>query len=347
MRPLSAFSAGALLLALGACDVPTEAPILEQRWILPVENTTVPVDDFLPDDVTEADGAFLVEVDPFTTRLTLAEMCPVCTVADGAVVPKPPFTVQFQESQELPGDVAGLSVSSGELRLDIRNTLGFDPIRPGGDPGSMTLSLRDGVGGPTVASVTLDGAADALPDGSTTATTIDLAGVQVGGTVELVVEVTSPAGDPVRIDSDGALEVEASTGTVDASSATIEVAGQTVDIDRVELDVEDVDEAIRDRIEEGTILLDVQNPFGVAASGTLVIEYGSGDIAKPLSIASGASTTSEIDYTGDELRTFLGRSSVALAGSATVDPGAGSIAVEPGQEMEIVGSLAVTILIGG
>jgi len=347
MRPTSPYIAAALLLALAACDVPTEAPILEQRWVLPVENTTIPVGDFLPDDVLEAGGVFRVEVDPFTTRLTLAEMCSVCVALDGQVFPKPGFTTQFQESQELPGDVVGLAVSSGQLQLDIRNTLGFDPIRPGGDPGTMTLSLRDGIGGPVVAAVVLDGADDALPDGSTTTTSMDLAGVEVGGTVELLVEVTSPAGDPIQIDSDGALEVDATTGTVDASSATVEATGRTVDIDRVEVDVEDVDEVIRDRIEDGTLLLEIQNPFGVAASGTLVIDYGSGDLTKPLSIASGGSTTSEIDYTGDELRTFLGQSSVALTGSATVDAGSGAISVAPGQELEIEGNLAVTIRIGG
>ena len=74
-----------LSVALAACDVPTEAPLIDNRWVLPSESTEIEVMDFLPEGVTlSPDGqAFLVTVTGRTQTTTLGEVCTECTQVNG------------------------------------------------------------------------------------------------------------------------------------------------------------------------------------------------------------------------------------------------------------------------
>ena len=92
------------------------------------------------------------------------------------------------------------------------------------------------------------------------------------------------------------------------------VSNQSVNLDPVELDVGDIDDDLTDRIQQGGVILDVVNPFGVSVTGTLTI----GPTTKTFSIPSDATSTVNIDYTGDELRSILGQDTITLAGSGTV-----------------------------
>jgi hypothetical protein len=335
------------LALLAACDLPTEAPIIDQRWVVPVDNSTISVNELLPDGVSAQNGSFAVDVDPFNRTERLGTMCSSCQASDGLTVPKPAFDYTITVEQSLPGDVQSAALESGAVLIQIANNLGFDPLRPGGgNTGSLVIRVRNGTGGAVLGTLTMDGANESLATGTIAQKTLTLGAADVGSTLTLEVAVDSPDGDPVQVDADATLTATASPADILVGSAMVEVAGRDVEIDPVELDVADIDDGIANRIQEGSILLDVTNPFGVAVSGQLVIEYPGGEISKTLSIGSAATSTVSLPYTGDELRAFLGESGVQLTGTATVDAGSGSITVSPGQELAIDGKLDVTIRIG-
>ena len=97
LRTVFAGTVGCLLLA--ACDIPTDVPVLEQRWIIPVEETTLGVDRLLPSGITVSGSNFDVSVDPLTTSETLSSLCSSCVALNGLVVPAPAFTSSFGVSQ--------------------------------------------------------------------------------------------------------------------------------------------------------------------------------------------------------------------------------------------------------
>lgn len=168
LRPLL-LRAGSLiaLAALSGCDVPTELPIIEQRWVIPIEDKSISVTELLPPsgDVTISGGNFQVNVTPYTVTQTLGDFCPLCAVIDGFTVPKPPFNFTYNDSGGLPTDVVSVEVVSGSIFLGIQNDLGFDPIRPAvADPGTLTVTLYDGdIAGRVLGQAVLAGATDSLP----------------------------------------------------------------------------------------------------------------------------------------------------------------------------------------
>lgn len=87
-RTASAATVGCLLFV--ACEVPTDPPILEQRWIVPIEEVTLSVDQLLPTGVTVVGDNFSVSIDPFTTIASLAAMCGAsCVALNGFTAPAP------------------------------------------------------------------------------------------------------------------------------------------------------------------------------------------------------------------------------------------------------------------
>ena len=49
-----------------ACDIPTDAPHLEQTWIVPVRELVIAVKELLPASADTANGAIVVTPDPVT-----------------------------------------------------------------------------------------------------------------------------------------------------------------------------------------------------------------------------------------------------------------------------------------
>jgi hypothetical protein len=132
------------------------------------------------------------------------------------------------------------------------------------------------------------------------------------------------------------------------ASVTIDVAGRSVDLDPVSLDVEDVDKDLTERILDGGFIVDVVNPFGVASDFQLTVDGPTfAPIQKSSSVGAAGTSTVEISFTVDELRTFLGQPDVTLSGGAVVDAAASQITVLPGQELVLTGKLDLTVRIGG
>lgn len=337
MKPLRAALAIVGVAALCACEIPTEAPILEQRWILPVESTTISVDELLPEGVSTAGSAFSVDVDAFQTSRTLGELCPTCTTTP-VPVPAPQFNSTFSVETSLPEDVSSAVVSSGSVRITVQNDFSFDPAAGGG---GVTITLTAGSGGRQLGEVVLS----ALPPG-TTVQTLAIAPGDVGGTLAVTATVTSSGGQLTSLDTSDRITVTATPVQLLVGSATVDVAGELVDFDTIELDVEDIDSGIADRIQSGAIVLDVTNPFGVGVDATVVLHYPGGTLTRTVTIGAGATSTSELAYSGDDFRRFLGEPGVTLTGSGTVSTGAGRITVAPGQEVVIDGKIDVTLRIG-
>ena len=84
-RIVRIFAASCMCLAAPACEIPTETPSLDQRWIIPVETTQLGVNELLPSGVTISGGNFDAQVDDFALSETLGDLCGICV--NGVTVP--------------------------------------------------------------------------------------------------------------------------------------------------------------------------------------------------------------------------------------------------------------------
>lgn len=344
-----------ILAALSGCDVPTSLPVFDVRWVFPIEDTSISVADLLPANVDTIGGSFQVNVAPIALAQTLGGLCPACVPFDGLTVLKPAFSISYNESGALPADVVSVELESGSISLAIQNNLGFDPIRPAAAAnGTLTITIRDGdITGPVLGQVVLDGATDSLPNGSLTTVSLVLAPGTVSSTIVSVVDLVSPLGDTnVLIDVNAGLDITATVGPsgdpILVSSATIDVDGRAVSMDQTMLDLEDIETDIVDRILSGSLILDIQNPFGVGIS--VVVEIGGPGITtlqRTLNIDSGPTSSVTLSYTGAELRSFLGKTGVFFRGVGTVTSPGVPATVTPTQEIAIQSSLDVMLEIGG
>jgi hypothetical protein len=341
-------------LALLGCDIPTEPPLLDTRWILPAEETRFGVAELLPGQVTiTPDGsAFLVDFDPVLFSESLGSLCPLCVAANGLTVPKPPFLDGFASSVDFPAEVSSISLVSGDILIEIENGLNFDPLRPApGQFGDLSITVTDGADGDVLGTLLVDGTATAMPPGTTLLRTMVLASATVQGSIVASVLIDSPTGDPVTIDTSDLVRVTVTPTNIVVADVTIDVAGRVVSLDPVELDVDLDDQELMDDLEErllaGGFVLDVENPFAVGASFQLTVAGpGISTIQKSANVTGAPTSRVAIAFTLAELRSFLGEGGVTLSGGAVIDPAANPITVRPGQELVLTGKLDLTLRIG-
>ena len=342
--------------SIGGCDIPTEAPILEQRWILPAEEMVMEVDELLPADVSVIPGgsAFTVHTDPVTFQETLGGLCPACAPFHGQTTPKPAFESEFSENVSLPDDVEAAEISEGRVVVVAHNGLTFDPLQPqGGNPGSISIALRDGgVGGPILAEVLVEGATTSFDPGTTLSRTLEYSG-PVTAELWVVTTIDSPAGglDPgdwvlVRLTDE--IQVTATPQTLEATSAVVSVAGETFELIDTDLDVEDLDDEIVDRIQSGAAIMEVSNPWAIGASLTLTVDGPTmaTPVVKVVAVPASPSSTVRVEFSQAELKSFLGQSDITMSGDGTVAPEAGFVTVSPDQILLIDTELDLTIRIG-
>ena len=346
---LAAWIAAASLVG---CDLPTvvrlsELPRLDTRWILPAEETRLGVADLLPNAVqlTTAEDAFVVNIDPLTFSETLGGLCAVCIVANGLNVPKPPFTEQFSSSVALPSEVSSFTLVSGDVDIQLHNGTNFDVLRPAaGAFGEIEITVTDGADGDVLGTLTIDGTLTPFPAGTNLMRVMTLAAATVQGPLAATVEVDSPLGDFVTIDITDLVSVTVTPTDIVASSATIDVAGRTVSVEPVDLDVGGIDDSLVRRIEAGGVIVDVINPFGVSVDLDLTIDSPAiPAIVKSVTLEPTPTSTFTIAFTTGELRSFLGEPDVVLTGSGLIDPAAGQITVSPGEELVLMTELDITL----
>ncbi|MDH3272770.1 MAG: hypothetical protein OEN56_15635 [Gemmatimonadota bacterium] len=341
----------ALVAVVGGCELPTDPPIVETRWILPADETRFGVAELLPGDVSlNADSsAFIVDFDPVLFSQTLGGICTACVAADGLTVPKPPFVGGFAADISFPPEVLSIAVIGGQVDVELYNGFNFDPIRPAaGAFGTLTIDVLDSFDDDVIGTLTIEGADQAFAAGATLMTTIDLQTTDVEGSLDVRVTLDSPTGDPVTVDSDLQLTVTASPANVTVGSVEIDVSSELVRFDPVSLDVADLDQDLIDRVGDGAFILEVLNPFGVGADFQITIAGPTiATIQKDATIGPESESTAVIPFTGSELRSFLGQPNVLLSGEAVVDAGAGAVTVNPGQELVLKASFDLAITIGG
>src|SRR4051812_43224662 len=78
-----------LLLALSCaslvgCDIPTDAPKWDVKFMVPSKGTSLSVSQLLPSSISVVSdaSAFQINLAPATFSRTLGELCPPCTLAD-------------------------------------------------------------------------------------------------------------------------------------------------------------------------------------------------------------------------------------------------------------------------
>lgn len=337
-----------LSVALAACDVPTEAPLIDSRWVLPSESTEIEVMDFLPEGVTlSPDGqAFLVTVTGRTQTTTLGEVCTECTQVNGLVVSKPAFVYDVESEASLPSDISDAVMTSGELVVFVRNGFNFDVLRPGSVAGTIDIEVHtlDGV---RVGSSTISGATRSLPgQGGTLQETITLSGATLDG-LRITAHLDSPEGNAALIDVAGVLDVQAQVRNVRATSAQADLSGEAFDLEPTGLDVSDIEDAFVDRVQSGRAVIDVTNDLGVATDLIVRIEGPTFEpILKSVSVPATAISERTVDFTGEELRRFLGQPDVTFGGTGTVTT-ASPVEVTPGQIIGLDIVLDITLRIGG
>lgn len=341
----------AAVVTLAACEFPTEPPVVEQRWVIPAQETRFGVAQLLPGDVqlTDDSSAFLVDFDPVTFSVTLGSLCELCLGAEGQTVPKPPFFGTFSSTVSFPSEVRSLDLIDGEVEFVLENHFGFDPIRPGdGVFGSMELGITDDADAEDIGSLLIEGEDRAFAPGSTLVDSVVVQPAAVGGPVRVSVTLDSPLGDPVTIDNNDSIRVTAEPRNIRVGSVEVDVASRSVILDPVSLDVAEVDSTLTNRIVSGDFVLDVVNPFGVAADFDVEISGPTiTTIQKSASIGPGAESRAVIGFTAEELRSFLGEPDVILSGGAVVDADAGPVVVNPGEELVLSASLDLTLQVGG
>jgi hypothetical protein len=334
-----------------ACDIPTTAPIVDTRWVVPVESTRFGVGELLPGavSITGDSSAFVIDFAPVSFSASLATLCSACTIADGLTVPKPAFSDGFGSQLDFPSRISSVTILDGALRVRITNGLNFDPLRPAnGVFGSLSIQLTDGSDGEAVGELFVDGAVRSLAPGTTLDLVLPFEPVTLDGVLETSVSIVSPAGDPVGLDSNLPLSVSASVEALRISEVAIDVSGESVSLDPASFDLDDIGDELTDRVLSGALVLDVQNPFEVGA-GFQVSIIGStfAAIQRVLSIQGLAGESIRVDFTGSEIRNILSAPSVQLGGGAVVDGAAGIIRVRPGQELVLDASLDLELRIGG
>ena len=335
--PRALVATAAIVAILAGCDIPTEPPIIEQRWMIEVNETSISVDELLPSAVTVVGSDFEVAVDPVTGQETLGVLCDACGALDGMVAPVPAFEGTFTSTQALPSDVLAAALSGGSIEIQIANNLTFDPLYDGG---TIVISIADDATGTSRGQIMLDGSQDVLVPGTSEVRTLVLSAGDVSGALRATTTVDAPGGQLAPIDVSDFIEVTATVTSMLLSSVTVNVANRAVSFDEQGLDFEDVSTKITDRIVSGAVILDVTNPFGVAIDGSVEI----GATSKGFSIDGGSSSTSTLSYTGDEIRSFMGQPNVTFSGSGTANGTAVTIA--PGQRMTVSATLNFTLEIG-
>lgn len=327
----------ATCLLLAACEVPTELPIVQQRWILPLDDITMEQSELLPPEVTIVGNLYSVAISPAAASESLEALCPVC-VSTGVAIPVPAYQGQFTSVANLPSDVLTAEVQSGSVDVTISNNLSFDPIAGGG---SITITIVGAGGGTELGTLVLESPTDALPPSSVIMRTLTIAAGTVTGAIETRVEIDSPGTQTATIDITDDIGISANTTSLLVSEATIDVDGLSTSLSVEDLDTEDLGGALTDAMVSGTVVMDITNPFGLTFSGTITV----GPVVKDLTVSADATSTVSLIYTGEELRSFLGVPGITLSGEGTL--GGGPATISAGLNFIIDPSLDVVIELGG
>ena len=368
---LAAVAGGALI---AGCDIPTALPIVEQRWALTAAETTLGVEELLPDGAislvddtasgtgsrllapgSAADGApdvscepagvagevvsgadsITVSAEPLCVTWTLEELCPACSAGQ----PLAAIATERQQTWRLPPEVVSVRISGGTVLLSLDHDLDFAPVRAG-ELELSAVSIGAGAGQEReLLSWKLD---RDLDRGTPVTLALDFGRnpVTVSGGLRLRFAIATdpdPAAPPVP-DLTRVIRARAHVQSVTIDSAVVRLDEQEV-AGEEEFDLgdqSDVDELV-DRIRQGTATVTLINDFPVRVSGTITL----GDTTRQVEVAPRGTTEVTISYTRAELQELLsGPVTYAWNGTVTTD---GEQTVDSGMQITVRVSIDITL----
>jgi hypothetical protein len=338
-------------LTLAGCDLPTQAPKWNTTWILPINDDTVRVAQFLPSSVDTAGGAFVTSVKRDSVTESLGQMCPGCAALDGTTASLPSFTVTLTHTDSFPAQVLSITPGAGlTLAFRMDNGLGFDPLRPGaGQFGHIVTVISDSAGNP-IASDSLDGADTSFASGTSLTRTLSLGSSPIGGHVTVAAAVSIPGSDPVLVDTSSSFRVVTLTDTVALAGVTVQLTNQNITSDSVSVDWSNIDSDIRSKMQGATLQLKIENPFSASGSGTVSFKQGGVDVIPPKAIAfAPGSSVDTVGITQQQIQDLsaAGQSEVTVSASVTGTGPGQSVTITPVQIAVIQAHVLITILVGG
>ena len=336
---LSRIAAVTGLCLMTACDIPTGLPKIDQEWVVPIETTTISVSQLLPAGVSINGTRFAVSVGALSSTQTLGTACGGCGPLNGQTAPVPAFNYTYTTAPTtLPSLVTGADLASGTINVSIQNGFSFDPTSGGG---SMTITVTE-AGGRALGSAVITG----VPAGQITTRAITLAAGTVGASITAKVVIDSKGAAATLINTSQQITVTATPQSVLVNSANVNVANKAFNVDQQNLDVKDIDSGITDHLQEGAIVLDITNPFGVGMTSTIKINYPGGVLSRTITVPATATSSVRLSYTGTELKQFLGKDGVTLTGNGSIVSSAGVITVTPTQTVQLKAKLDAKIQLG-
>ncbi len=329
-----------------ACDVPTEAPLLEQEWQVALDSVTVGTADFLPDGIglSPDSSRFVVSYPGTAVSVSLASLCGGLCPGTGTLPVKPQFRQTLTATTTLATDLVSAEVAGGSVAMAITHTLEFDPLSPPGATGHGYVVVRVTSDGVLVAQDSIDGADARFTAADTLRPSLELEPATVTGQLGFDVIVYSPAGGPVSVGADDGLKVTLSPGTLQFSGATVPLDtrafgpySQTANLD--------VDSTIVSHVQSGALILSTDNPLAV--SGSLVLDFGvaDGTIRRTVPLQPGEQQV-RVDFTPEQLRSLLSSPDVRITATGTGTSQTGSVTLHPTDRIRVAIELNAVLLIG-
>lgn len=337
-------------MSAAACDLPTSAPIIEQRWIVPGETSRIAVASLLPAGVTilPDSSGFTVTAGAANVARPLSADCSLCVTGNGFTALKPAMVINASMFSSLASDISSATLTGGSLALSVTNNYTFDPLRPNGSVGPFGTAVITVSNGATILGTsTLDGSAHVLPaNGGKLDVNIPLAGGISGSTpVSVTISVNSPQGADVIMDASRTMTANATPVNLKVANAVISVAGRTLS-STSDIDFSDVGDGIADRSQKGALLLNIDNPFAVTSSLNVKLQPEGGElIVKSVPLGTGKSTQS-IDFSREELKKLFGHK-VHVTISGLANGSAGPVTVTPKQAVVVTTRFDLTLSVGG
>jgi hypothetical protein len=357
------FASLTALATIVACDIPSEAPIFQQTWIVPSDSVTVDAAEIAPNGVAVTTGTpptFVLTTPSVNIATTLAEICeqPACQTAVTVTVPTPAFTSPDDEMAAtiaFPAGVTGATVTGGAFHITLTNNLGFDPLRPNGAGSAPygTLSVTVTSGALTANYVITGSPTVGMPNGATTPLVLQLPTGTYTGSVGLELTLNVPAGNAATINGSNGLEISASLQGLTVTQTTIAVVNDSVKSEATEFDLQDIDFA--DEVEAGALLLTTANPFTASATLNVVIEAPEQQdgrppviITKAITIPAQPTSTATINLSKAEMASLLGKGGVTISVTGAVSgtgPG-NTIVITPTSRIVVRTQLQLILNIG-
>lgn len=350
MRALPAHAGAVALIFTAACDLPTAAPIVEQRWIVPGETSRIVVATLLPAGVSilPDSSGFTVSAAVATVARPLSADCQLCVTGHGSMGLKPAMVINASMFSSLASDISAATLTSGSIALSVTNNYTFDPLRPNGAIGPFgTVVITVSNGFTVLGTTTIDGSTHALAaNGGKLDFNIPLAGGISGSTpMSVTMSVNSPEGSPVTMDASRTISANATPSNLKVTNALISVAGRTLS-STSDIDFSNVGDGIADRSQKGALLLNIDNPFAVTSSLSVKLQPAGGEvIVKVVPLGTGR-TTQAIDFTREELKKLFGHK-VHVTISGLANASAGPVSVTPKQAVVVTTRFDFTLSVGG